>query len=107
MSNGCGCSKGVLKWFRPPYARKFYVPCCMHDDDYDRGGDGKARREADRSLFRRMAALVLKDDKAGPTRALWLVCIAYIYYISVRTFGRFYFNYDNKEKKHEEDTTMV
>lgn len=51
MSNGCGCQKGALRWFRPPYAKFFYVPCCMHDDEYDRGGGLQERKEADRNLF--------------------------------------------------------
>lgn len=61
MSNGCGCEKGVLKFIKPPYARKFYIPCCMHDDDYDEGGDKSDRKEADRMLFFRMMKKSFED----------------------------------------------
>lgn len=37
-----------MKYIRPPYAKKFYVPCCMHDDDYDRGGNKYTRMFADK-----------------------------------------------------------
>lgn len=94
MSNGCGCETGVLKWFRPPYARTFYVPCCMHDDAYDEGGTEAERMVADKVFFIRMVRLLFKKRwELAPWRYAWLVFIAYIYYISVRVFGRFYFNY--------------
>lgn len=94
MSNGCGCQTGVLKWFRPPYARTFFVPCCMHDDDYDRGGTAGDRREADRKLFARMVRLIAKGGYVWqPWRCVWMVFVAWLYYVSVRVFGRFYFNY--------------
>lgn len=95
MSNGCGCSKGLLKYFKPPYAKTFYVPCCMHDDDYDKGGNEQDRKAADRCLFSRMTKLSLRQN-TNPWKIVWLVLIALLYYISIRIFGRFYFNY-NKE----------
>ena len=95
MSNGCGCSKGLLKYFKPPYAKTFYVPCCMHDDDYDKGGNEQDRKAADRCLFSRMTNLSLRQH-TNPWKIVWLVLIALLYYISIRIFGRFYFNY-NKE----------
>lgn len=90
MSNGCGCEKGLLKYFRPPYAAFFYVACCMHDDDYDRGGSAEDRKKADRRLFRNMMKLVMKNN-GSPWQVLWLTFIALLYYVSVRLFGRFYF----------------
>lgn len=107
MSNGCGCESSILKWFKPPYAEMFYVPCCMHDNDYDHGGDGLDRWIADRWLYRRMIQIIYKDytqnyyvctKLSSPWKILKLVMIANIYYISVRLFGRFYFNYSNKDK---------
>lgn len=95
MSNGCGCSKGLLKYFKPPYAKIFYVPCCMHDDDYDKGGNEQDRKTADRCLFSRMTKLSLRQH-TNPWKIVWLVLIALLYYVSIRIFGRFYFNY-NKE----------
>lgn len=92
MSNGCGCEKGVLRYIKPPYAKMFYAACCMHDDDYDRGGDKQDRKVADRALFSRMVKLSL-GQTSNPWRIVWLVSIALLYYVSVRLFGRFYFNY--------------
>lgn len=93
MSNGCGCEKGVLKYVKSPYARKFYIPCCMHDDDYDRGGNKADIKDADRLLFFRMMRKVTDDRNEHPTVFVWMTIIAYIYYMAVRVFGRFYFNY--------------
>lgn len=92
MSNGCGCQSGVLKYIKPPYAKKFYVPCCMHDDDYDKGGDKYSRLFADKMLFDRIMRVIHKEN-ITPTRTLWMVFIAYAYYIAVRLMGWRYFNY--------------
>lgn len=91
MSNGCGCQTGILRFIKPPYAKKFYIPCCMHDDDYDRGGN---RKEADRSLFLGCMKTVLKEE-TNPWKIFWLSFVSFSYYIAVRIFGRFYFNYSN------------
>ena len=96
MSNGCGCEKGVLKYIKPPYARKFYTPCCMHDDDYDRGGNKANRKDTDRLLFFRMIKKVTDDRNEHPSVFVWMTIIAYIYYVAVRVFGRFYFNYQKE-----------
>ena len=81
MSKGCGCQSGIFRWFTPPYAKLFYAACCIHDDDYDRGGS-----ECD--CFR-------KIDKCSfaPAKALWVACIALCYYWSVRLLGGNYFKY--------------
>ena len=92
MSNGCGCQSGILKFFKPPYAKKFYIPCCIHDDDYDRGGN---RKEADQRLFRGCLKIILKEE-TNPWKISWLTLISLFYYIAVRIFGRFYFNYHDK-----------
>ena len=96
MSNGCGCEKGVLKYIKPSYARKFYTPCCMHDDDYDRGSNKATRKDADRLLFFRMIKKVTDDRNEHPSVFVWMTIIAYIYYMAVRVFGRFYFNYQKE-----------
>ena len=92
MSNGCGCQSGILKFFKPPYAKKFYIPCCIHDDDYDRGGD---RKKADQSLFLGCLKIILKEE-TNPWKISWLTLISLFYYLAVRIFGRFYFNYHDK-----------
>lgn len=88
MSNGCGCEHGLFSRLRPPYAKLFDIPCRMHDDEYDAGGN---RREADRRLFDRMCKTALRLDRP-PLYKLWLFGIAMLYYVSVRIFGGFYFN---------------
>lgn len=92
MSNGCGCEKGVLRYFKPPYAKLFYTPCCMHDDDYDRGGDKYSRLYADKMLYWRMMKIVQIQD-ITPTRATWMAFIAFAYYLAVRLMGWRYFNF--------------
>jgi len=95
MSNGCGCSSGWLKWFKPPLAKYFYAACCMHDDDYDRGGGAEQRKRADRRLFSNMLRLVWQRE-TSPFRAVLYAHIALLYYVSVRAFGSRFFNYKKK-----------
>lgn len=64
----------------------------MHDDAYDIGGDKSAREIADALLFARMTKVIYRGAYAPPHH-LWLTCIAVLYYVCVRLFGRFYFNY--------------
>ena len=54
MSNGCGCAKGLLKYIKPPYAKKYYAACVLHDNEYDKGGGEEQRKEADTNLFLNM-----------------------------------------------------
>ena len=56
------------------------------------GGDGEKRREADKMLFLRMLKVSQKDCR-NPYALTWFTLIALLYYVSVRIFGRFYFNY--------------
>lgn len=92
MSNGCGCEKGFLKYIRPPYSKLFYAACCIHDDDYDRGGDKKSRLEADNRLYKNMLRIIASTDYSV-WKAFNLTLIALIYYFSIRTFGNSYFNH--------------
>lgn len=92
MSKGCGCQKGVLKYIKPPYAKKFYTPCVMHDDDYDRGGDSDDRFDADMNLYVNMMKVVKKENKSM-FAVIWFTFIASLYFVGVRLFGNFYFNY--------------
>ena len=97
MSNGCGCESGILKFIKPPYAKLFYTACVCHDDDYEKGGDSRHRRYADRKLYCRMVELVRrKCETIHPMKATWLFVVALIYYISVRIFGWIYYNTKNK-----------
>ena len=92
MSNGCGCSNGLLRYVRLPYARRFYVPCVMHDDDDDKGGSEEQRKESDINLFLNMQKLSSRQNHS-PYTLTWFTMIALLYYISTSVFGRYYFNY--------------
>ena len=92
MSNGCGCAKGLLKYIKPPYAKKFYAACVLHDNDYDKGGGRTERKEADMRLFENMQK-VSRNQSHNPYTLTWFTLIALLYYISTRVMGRFYFNY--------------
>ena len=91
MRKGCGCQSGFLRFIKPPYADMFHLPCCVHDDDYDIGGDAAARRTTDRELFRR-CIIVIQRNERNPWRMMWLFNIAMLYYVCVRAFGFMYFN---------------
>lgn len=92
MSNGCGCETGLLKYIKPPYAKIFYAACCIHDDNYDVGGSKADRAKADAALFRNMLIIITKSNY-NVWKSYHLATIALVYYISVRIFGKQYFNY--------------
>jgi len=93
MSNGCGCEKGLLRFVKPPLAKYFYAACCMHDDDYDRGGKACQRKQADKRLFFNMLHIIRQRETSPVITSLY-VNVALLYYVCVRLFGRFYFRYD-------------
>lgn len=92
MAKGCGCQTGLLRYVKPPYSKLFYAACCIHDDDYDRGGGKAERRDADRRLFDNCLTIVSRQS-AGPWRKAWMAQMALAFWVSVRLFGRAYFNY--------------
>lgn len=92
MSNGCGCERGLLKFIRPPYSKLFYAACCVHDDDYDIGGDKKSRLKADVRLYKNMLKIIAQSD-CYAWKTFCLTLIAILYYITVRIFGNSYFNH--------------
>lgn len=92
MSKGCGCERGLLRYIKPPFAKLFYVSCCIHDDDYDRGGNRHNRKSADVSLYRNMGKIISAKD-CSPWKSFCYTSVALAYYSCVRLFGRFYFNY--------------
>lgn len=93
MSKGCGCQTGLLKFLSIPYGKIFYAACCIHDDDYDKGGGEEQRKEADTNLFLNMQKISSRQSR-NPYALTWFTLIALLYYISTRLFGRYYFNYD-------------
>ena len=92
MSKGCGCQKGILKMYKPPKADLFYAACCIHDDEYDIGGNKYDRKKADTNLFFNCVMKALKL-RLSVMKTLNLIFIATMYYTSVRLLGSRYFNY--------------
>lgn len=90
---GCGCQSGILRYFKPPYAKLFYAACCIHDDKYDIGGKETDRKKADKELFDNISKIINRGNYGIAKRA-WLKIINYEYYVNVRIFGVFYFHYD-------------
>lgn len=88
MSKGCGCQTGILRYFIPPYSKLFYSACCIHD--YDIGGTSKDRKIADKKLSYNMKKIIYKYNWL---KKIYFKNIIILYYISIRIFGRFYFNY--------------
>lgn len=87
---GCGCQSGILRYFPVPEAPYFYIPCCIHDDNY---GSGRVSRlEADRELLAMCLQVISRDKKSGWARKIWLKICAYGFYLAVRTFGWMYYN---------------
>jgi hypothetical protein len=78
--NGCGCGSGILKYFKPPYAKFFESYCNAHDMAYDTGGDKQDRKHADRWLYRQMIGCVYACD-FNAIKTTWLVIIALLYYV--------------------------
>ena len=92
MSKGCGCSTGIFSKIVPPEAETFYVACCIHDDDYDRGGTSDDRKEADAALLFHCLRIVTSKSRK-PAELARLILISWIYYWSVRLMGWHYYNY--------------
>lgn len=90
--NGCGCGSGLLKHFKPPYAKFFKTECNAHDAAYDAGGTEADRRAADKWLFCRMSQRVVSSS-LSPFAVTARVLVCLLYYVSVRVAGRHYFLY--------------
>ena len=71
----------------------FESACNAHDAAYDAGGTEADRKHADMWLYRSMIASVYKDY--SPATTTWFMLIALLYYVSVRIFGKNYFNFNN------------
>ena len=95
-SYGCGCATGLLKYIKPPYAKRYYVPCFLHDNEYDKGGDECNRKVVDRQLFNNMQK-VSRQLSNEPFTLTWFTLIALLYYVSVRLFGRFFYKYKSTQ----------
>jgi len=89
MALGCGGKGG---WFDPPEFC-FHASCKKHDISYAAG-----RREADRLRADKGFHKAMKKDASDQHWSMrWAAySLAWIYYKSVRKFGKKYFNYSDK-----------
>ncbi len=91
QANGCGPS-GVVGKIIPDslLGVSVHEACNLHDDLYTKGGSDEERKEADEIFLKTMLDQVNQQSKnkiAKASRKLG----AYLYYYSVRFFGRFFF----------------
>lgn len=95
--NGCGACSGIMKYIPVPQGRFFEDACNTHDILYNIGGGKKERKNADARLYNDM---VNKSTSIFVNRIgshFWFTCLAFMYYLSVRAFGRFYFNFQKSK----------
>lgn len=95
IGKGCGCQTGILKYIPVPEASYFYIPCCIHDDNYDSGM--MTRKEADLELLAMSLQIIERDTTLTKPRKAWLKLCAAGYYIAVRCFGWMYYNQINSK----------
>ncbi|MFA5669912.1 MAG: hypothetical protein WCX83_00205 [Candidatus Cloacimonas sp.] len=95
ICNGCG-GKGVF--IKPPDFI-FKASCNQHDFYYWLGKDENDRKKADKEFYRFMRIDISEVELIKkPYYHTW----ALAYYLSVRAFGRKFFNYSDKYKTVEE-----
>jgi len=92
-TNGCG---GKGSWVKPPYKSFFEASCNKHDIGYGIGGDEAKRFECDGKFFIFMIKDTFKIN--GWFKKCYYQSWAIVYFISVRIFGKKYFNYKSKGK---------
>ena len=90
-----GCSGGFSMAYRLAMGRAPSCEACcnMHDLRYQLGGTGEERKAADRAL-RDCAAKAgsFPDGWRGDARRIWRKIRADVLYVTVRVFGRWYWN---------------
>ena len=80
----------------------FFNDCCeLHDTLYAQGGTEFERKVADRELFISMSNKAINYFKARNKvgSMFWYFTIAYFYYLTIRKFGKKYFNFKENTKK--------
>ncbi len=68
----------------------FEASCAKHDAGYEKGGDEVRRFECD---YKFLCAMLRDVKKQAVWRRPVAYIVAYSFYLSVRAFGRFLFNY--------------
>ena len=86
-TNGCG---GKGSWIKPPYRKFFEASCNKHDLGYNKGGNDADRFECDAKFL----VMMLKDTyRIGNCfKRVYYQLWAFIYYLSVRIFGKKFWN---------------
>lgn len=102
LSNGCGAKKFTI---RPPYHLFFEASCHIHDINYWIGGDKKDRKKADKGFYKYMKSDVSKFYSWYNPKRWYFKAWCWIYYLAVRWFGGFCFNFG--EKKTQQDVNLI
>lgn len=87
--NYCGFGKSLF--WRAPYWALHNASCEIHDKNYTIGGNKEDRLMADVGFLKHMMIDISdQSDYKSKKKAAFSACI---YYLLVRVFGRFSFNY--------------
>jgi hypothetical protein len=95
ICNGCGGKGGIIN---PPNFL-FKASCNHHDFYYWRGGSEDDRTKADNQFYEKM-----KEDVSEShwIKKPFYSFTAWLYYKSVRRFGKKFFEYSESQKTHED-----
>lgn len=95
MAKGCGAMDGWLSWIRPPHHEFFKAACILHDELYLKGGTEYDRKRADIRLYQDMVrhSMSYYRGRGLVSSQAWFLTLAYLYYLTVRLFGKGQFNY--------------
>jgi hypothetical protein len=98
QANGCG-PKGAVGRLIPDglLGVSVHEACNLHDKHYSEGGNSQDRKTADKIFLSNMLREVEEKSRSSFLKTLrkWE---AYLYFWSVRIFGRLFFNQKNKFK---------
>ncbi len=100
ITNGCGNKKGVIR--APSFI--FLASCNHHDFNYKLGYREKDRKRADEQFY---AAMKVDFKRYSGYKRVWFKIWALMYFISVRSFGSWFFNYLDHRLTREELDVML
>ena len=75
--------------------------CKEHDWNYQRGGTSLDRFYADEKFYKTSTSIILSDERLSPSIKSLLINITWIYYVLIRIFGHFAFEYGSPKTKEE------
>lgn len=91
LSNGCGGKSGLI----PVPEFIFHASCDKHDVLYTIGGIEADRKKADDTFYKYMQLDIVNEDSR--LKRIYYSVWAYVYYKSVRLFGKKYFSYGKQK----------